>query len=179
MSTSRQRPPATRHGRQTQKARQTRAKQNARSRVLHGSGQRPVRKLPIPLRVALILVWPVLIIQILNVIFFLSPYGWFSLGLLLVYFVAGLIGGNLWFADRPRLVHNAKPRTVQEGAACGITIGIISFLIMLVIFLLVGAVTYTVGWLFGGVSVIFCAPSDIIVSLVLGAFGGWVSEKTH
>jgi len=68
---------------------------------------------------------------------------------------------------------------VREGAACGITLGVINFLVLIIVVVILGLVTAGVGAIFSGLSLFLCGPGDIISSLFIGGLGGWVSELTH
>ena len=174
------RPPNARNrNRKPQKKRRSAGRTAREVRQKGGLRVKHNRKPPIPLRVLLILIIPLSIVHLINGVFLSSFYSFFSVLFLIIYFIAGYIGGNHWFADHPKYRHGAKPQAVREGAACGLTLGVMNFLLLVIFVIVFGFVSSGLSMIFGGVNVILCAPGEIVSSLILGAFGGWISERRH
>jgi hypothetical protein len=145
-----------------------------------GRAHRGVKKKgPIPLRVLAVLALPLIITHVINALLFSAFYSIVSLVFIILYIIAGYIGGNYWFADHPKFPRKAKPRAVQEGAACGLTLGVINLIIMFISVVFFSIVSLGTGAIFASLTFLFCLPTEIGSSLIMGALGGWLSERSR
>ena len=148
-------------------------------RRVGGAKVRKNRKTPIPLRVLAVFIIPLVVIHLINGVFLSSFYSVLSLLFLAIYCLAGYLGGKYRFEDHIKNVRGAPAGAMKEGAACGLTLGVVNVILLILIVVIFGFVSSGITALFGGISAIICAPGEIFSSLILGGFGGWISERTH
>lgn len=130
------------------------------------------------LRTVLVYLGPSALVRIITALVGVAWLG--GLIQLVLYFFCGYSAGNEYYVQNKAMYPRGRPtEQLRNGAAAGMTLGILLTIILVILLLIAGSTVVGVPFVAGGSAMVFWAPFDILSGLFLGAWGGSMSAKVR
>lgn len=137
------------------------------------------RAMPAPLKAAVIMLIPFLLVQFIGARLFIVPLIGYYLVNVALYLINGYLAGGFYFSAHRKLHPFAKTEVVKDGAAAGLTLSIVGWIVYALLALLFNLGHISLGAGVIGLNLIICGPLDVIAGLLLGASGAKLYENLN